>query len=369
MINLTEEQIAAIKCDDGYVLLIAGPGSGKTTVLSEDDNGNYIFQKTIKTPKGCLGEDQAIVIPTTNYPLVINDDSVAMLTQSENGVVEDSVFTIISEDIFKKFSIISNKENIKTHVHGYYIYFYWSEDDESTDIWCLDCRSLSWFKWKIPIVAKFMYESDETTNLGVETETRIVTNTSEYCLTSMGILIAGNDDTIFNEDISAYVDELEHKTFRRIPWKWKSRIQTLGTVNYLKKITSLQLIFSDKQRYARKDYNGIFTKNNTIFYSIKTYRKKSELLNGFFSSTLDGVGIQRLKIRLPKCDFAEITLSNYEEGIVNNNKLVNNYLIVEEPTEDDKFLILDEEAITDIYDRLHLVGITLKILLSEGLNG
>ena len=341
----------------------------KTTVLSEDDNGNYIFQKTIKTPKGCLGEDQAIVIPTTNYPLVINEDSVAMLTQSENGVVEDSVFTIISEDIFKKFAIIRDKENIKTHAHGYYIYFYWSEDDKSTDIWCLDCRTLSWFKWKLPIVAKFMYESDETTNLGVETETRIVTNTSEYCLTSMGILIDGNDDTIFNEDISAYVDELEHKTFRRIPWKWKSRIQTLGTVNYLKKITSLQLIFSDRQRYARKDYNGIFTKNNTIFYSIKTYRKKSELLNGFFSSTLDGVGIQRLKIRLPKCDFAEITLSNYEDGIINNNKLVNNYLIVEESTEDDKFLILDEGSITDIYDRLHLVGITLKILLSEGLNG
>ena len=35
MINLTDEQIAAITCDDGYVLLIAGPGSGKTTVLSE----------------------------------------------------------------------------------------------------------------------------------------------------------------------------------------------------------------------------------------------------------------------------------------------------------------------------------------------
>ena len=35
MINLTDEQIAAITCDDGYVLLIAAPGSGKTTVLSE----------------------------------------------------------------------------------------------------------------------------------------------------------------------------------------------------------------------------------------------------------------------------------------------------------------------------------------------
>ena len=35
MINLTEEQIIAITCEDGYVLLIAGPGSGKTTVLSE----------------------------------------------------------------------------------------------------------------------------------------------------------------------------------------------------------------------------------------------------------------------------------------------------------------------------------------------
>jgi hypothetical protein len=95
-----------------------------TTVLLEDDNNNYIFQKTIKVPKGSLGEDQVVAIPTTNYPIVINDDSVAMLTQSENGVVEDSIFTIISEDIFKSFSAIPNKENIKTHVHGYYVYFY-----------------------------------------------------------------------------------------------------------------------------------------------------------------------------------------------------------------------------------------------------
>ena len=212
-----------------------------------------------------------------------------------------------------------------------------------------------------------MYESDETTNLGVERETRLITDDSEYVLTNMGISIDGNDDSIFNEDISAYVDNLKNNNFRRIPWYWKSRIQTLGTVNYLKKITSLQLIFSDKQRYNKADKDGIFTKNNKVYYSIKTYRKKSELLDGYFESALDGVGIQRIKIRLPKCDFAEIMLSNFEDYVENSRRSTNNYMVVEKTTNDD-LLITDQDSILDIYDRLHLIGITLKILLSEGNN-
>jgi hypothetical protein len=63
-----------------------------------------------------------------------------------------------------------------------------------------------------------MYESDETTNLGVEQETRLITEDSEYVLTNVGISIDGNDDSIFNEDVSAYVDNLKNNNFRRIPW-------------------------------------------------------------------------------------------------------------------------------------------------------
>jgi hypothetical protein len=61
-----------------------------------------------------------------------------------------------------------------------------------------------------------MYESDETTNLGVETETRIVTDDSEYVLTDMGLTIEDSDDSIFSNDISAYVDSLKNNTYRRI---------------------------------------------------------------------------------------------------------------------------------------------------------
>lgn len=32
--NLTQEQISAVRCMDNYILLIAGPGTGKTTVLT-----------------------------------------------------------------------------------------------------------------------------------------------------------------------------------------------------------------------------------------------------------------------------------------------------------------------------------------------
>lgn len=333
-----------------------------TTVLLEDDNNMYSRQKTLKTPKGCLGEDQVVVMPTTNYPLVINDESISILTQSDNNVVEDSVFTVITEDIFKKFSAIKNKELIKTHVHEYYIYFYWSDDGINTKIWCLDCRTLSWFKWTLPINVKFMYESNEQISDGVETDTRLVTNDSEYVLTNSGIMIEGSDDSIFNEETSAYVDNLGANKYSRIFWFWKSRIQTLGTVNYLKKIVSLQLIFSDKQKYNKE---GIFTSTNNIYYSIKTYRKKSELLDGYVSSNIDGVGIKRIKIRLPKCDFAEIMLSNFEQGVENNTKLTSNIVL----TDESMINIQEELDINNIYDRLHLIGITLKILLSEGLNG
>ena len=336
-----------------------------TTLLSEDENGNYIWEKTLRINKGCLGEDQVINIPMTNYPLVINDDSVALVMQSGNAVVEDSIFSIVSEDIFEKFATIKNKSEIKTHVHSYYVYLYWlNDDDESTDIWCLDCRTQSWFKWSLPIRAKFMYESDETIDQGTETETRIVTDDSEYVLTNENIHIVGTDNTEFNEDINAYVDELPLSEYRRIPWEWKSRIQTLGTTNYLKKIVSLQLIFSDKTRNEK--FNG----NNQLYFAVKTYRKKSNLLDGYFTTPLNAVGIQRIKVRLPKCDFAEIILSNKNKntGQFDNITMVSTTNMSSDVSED-PMVYGSPSKINNKFDRLHLIGITLKILLSEGLNG
>jgi hypothetical protein len=141
----------------------------------------------------------------------------------------------------------------------------------------------------------------------------------------------------------------------------------LGTQNYLKKITNLQLIFSDNMR--SDVVNAVFTRNNNMFYKIKTYRKKSKMLNGNFTGHIDTVGIQRLKVRLPKCDFAEIILSNYDETAGNiellqmfsNGKIMNLDMSAEDPFE-------TKDNIQNVYDRLNLIGITFKILLSEGVS-
>jgi hypothetical protein len=148
----------------------------------------------------------------------------------------------------------------------------------------------------------------------------------------------------------------------------------------LKKITNLQLLFSDSETkdvyqdgvlsVKDRDRNE-FVKNNSLFYTIKTYRKKSKLLNGELSGYLDGVGIQRMKVRLPKCDFAEITLSNYNDksdafSII--NMFSNGEKITLDSEAEDPFINTDENAIQNTFDRLNLIGITFKVLLSEGVN-
>jgi hypothetical protein len=101
--------------------------------MSVDENELYWLYE-MKTPKGCIGEDQVVYIPTTNIPIVITDDAVCAVQQSSNNVSEDLIFTILSDNIFKLFESIHNKEQIKTHVHGNYIYLYFSDEENKTTI-------------------------------------------------------------------------------------------------------------------------------------------------------------------------------------------------------------------------------------------
>lgn len=356
IIPISNTQLAVFKTDE-------------TTIITEQD-GAWVTN-TLKTQKGTLGENQATIIPTTNVPVVINDDSISILVQSDNAVSEDSIFTIITDNIFEKFSIIKDKSKIKTHKHGSYIYF-WYVNDTSTDVWVLDCRLMEWFKWILPVKVDTMYESQTTLSDTQETETKIIVGDKEYSLTTAGLEIDNNQDE-YNEISYAYLDVLGNSQYRRIPWDWKSRINPLGTNKYLKKINNIHFTFADKMRAYNYTTNtngkkvvvdSTITKNNPIVYELKTYRKKSKFLNGDFVGELDGVGVQRIKIRMPKCDFAELTLSNYK---IDGNDILMYYGVngFSETPDSQKYI---DSGINGVYDRLNLIDITYKVLYSEGVN-
>lgn len=85
-------------------------------------------------------------------------------------------------------------------------------------------------------------------------------------------------------------------------------------------------------------YDGM-DNNLKLFYTLKTYRKKTRMLDGSYSGQLDYVGNKRLKIRAQKFDYAILELSNR----------------------------FDEETYTKTtIDKLNLTGITFKFTLSSG---
>jgi hypothetical protein len=146
----------------------------------------------------------------------------------------------------------------------------------------------------------------------------------------------------------------------------------------LKKINNIQFIFADDDRVDNSNIKteAVITKNNNMFYKIKTYRKKSKLLEGSFIGNIDSVGIQRVKVRLPKCDFADITLSNYRESSSEQSSM-SDYVemfangekfIVDLESQTDPFMFENSKNIVNAYDKLDLIGITFKILLSEGVS-
>lgn len=114
------------------------------TVTEDDETSDLYYVQTLKTELGNVPVGQTIVTSYTNNPLVINSYGIYGLGQNKNVLETDSVFYSVTDKITSKYIKIKNKQNIKTHNHRFYTYFYYSENN-ITKIWVLDNRFNAWY--------------------------------------------------------------------------------------------------------------------------------------------------------------------------------------------------------------------------------
>ena len=338
------------------------------TVTEDEETSDLYYVRTLKTELGNVPVGQTIVTSYSNNPLVINDYGIYGLGQNKNILETDSVFYSVTDKITSKYIKIKNKQNIKTHNHRFYTYFYYSEDN-ITKIWVLDNRFNAWYYWELPIPSiDYIYDKVYDLTNADEVLTYIWSGNKLYTLTTSyyGILGNGNDSNFGASDIIGYQDYLnsDKGAYKRIEWYWKTPPLILQTINYLKKIVDMSMLFADAERETMYDsvhhkliYGpGTDYRNNLeLFYDIKTYRKKSMLLNGSYKGRIDYVSNARVKPRCQKCDFAALTLYNkivkdddnitytYDNSNSDNDGYNNGY---------------------DIIDKLNLIGLTFKVVLS-----
>lgn len=338
------------------------------TVTEDDETSDLYYIQTLKTELGNVPVGQTIVTSYTNNPLVINSYGIYGLGQNKNILETDSVFYSVTDKITSKYIKIKNKQNIKTHNHRFYTYFYYSENN-ITKIWVLDNRFNAWYYWELPLSSiDYIYDKVYDLDNADEVLTYIWSGNKLYMLTTSyyGILGNGNDSNFGASDIIGYQDYLnsDKGAYKRIEWYWKTPPLILQTINYLKKIVDMSMLFADAERETMYDsihhkliYGpGTDYKNNLeLFYDIKTYRKKSMLLNSSYKGHIDYVSNARVKPRCQKCDFAALTLYNkivkdgdnitytYDNSNSDNEGYNNGY---------------------DIIDKLNLIGLTFKVVLS-----
>ena len=338
------------------------------TVTEDEETSDLYYVRTLKTELGNVPVGQTIVTSYSNNPLVINDYGIYGLGQNKNILETDSVFYSVTDKITSKYIKIKNKQNIKTHNHRFYTYFYYSEDN-ITKIWVLDNRFNAWYYWELPIPSiDYIYDKVYDLTNADEVLTYIWSGNKLYTLTTSyyGVLGNGNDSNFGASDIIGYQDYLnsDKGAYKRIEWYWKTPPLILQTINYLKKIVDMSMLFADAERetmYDSKHHKLIYgpgtdyRNNLELFYDIKTYRKKSMLLNGSYKGRIDYVSNARVKPRCQKCDFAALTLYNkivkdddnitytYDNSNSDNDGYNNGY---------------------DIIDKLNLIGLTFKVVLS-----
>lgn len=338
------------------------------TVTEDSETADLYYVQTLKTELGNVPIGQTIVTSYTNNPLVINNYGIYGLGQNKNILETDSVFYSVTDKITSKYIKIKNKQNIKTHNHRFYTYFYYSENN-ITKIWVLDNRFNAWYYWELPLSSiDYIYDKVYDLDNADEVLTYIWSGNKLYMLTTSyyGILGNGNDSNFGASDIIGYQDYLnsDKGAYKRIEWYWKTPPLILQTINYLKKIVDMSMLFADAERETMYDsihhkliYGpGTDYKNNLeLFYDIKTYRKKSMLLNSSYKGHIDYVSNARVKPRCQKCDFAALTLYNkivkdgdnitytYDNSNSDNEGYNNGY---------------------DIIDKLNLIGLTFKVVLS-----
>lgn len=338
------------------------------TVTEDSETADLYYVQTLKTELGNVPVGQTIVTSYTNNPLVINNYGIYGLGQNKNILETDSVFYSITDKITSKYIKIKNKQNIKTHNHRFYTYFYYSENN-ITKMWVLDNRFNAWYYWELPLSSiDYIYDTVYDLDNADEVLTYIWSGNKLYMLTTSyyGILGNGNDSNLGASDIIGYQDYLnsEKGAYKRIEWYWKTPPLILQTINFLKKIVDMSMLFADAERETMYDsvhhkliYGpGTDYRNNLeLFYDIKTYRKKSMLLNSSYKGHIDYVSNARVKPRCQKCDFASLTLYNkitkdgdnvtytYDNSNSDSDGYNNGY---------------------DIIDKLNLIGLTFKVVLS-----
>ena len=338
------------------------------TVTEDSETADLYYVQTLKTELGNVPVGQTIVTSYTNNPLVINNYGIYGLGQNKNILETDSVFYSITDKITSKYIKIKNKQNIKTHNHRFYTYFYYSENN-ITKMWVLDNRFNAWYYWELPLSSiDYIYDTVYDLDNADEVLTYIWSGNKLYMLTTSyyGVLGNGNDSNLGASDIIGYQDYLnsEKGAYKRIEWYWKTPPLILQTINFLKKIVDMSMLFADAERETMYDsvhhkliYGpGTDYRNNLeLFYDIKTYRKKSMLLNSSYKGHIDYVSNARVKPRCQKCDFASLTLYNkitkdgdnvtytYDNSNSDSDGYNNGY---------------------DIIDKLNLIGLTFKVVLS-----
>lgn len=232
----------------------------------------------------------------------------------------------------------------------------------------LDNRTGEWFYWTTPIKIDYMLEDTFKADNVDEQLTYVYSGNKKYSFTTTTYYLKNQDDRNQAEDIETYQDYLGNGEFFRIHWLWRSTALTLNIINYIKKLVSVSVLFADRSRELEYDVlNDKYTittpgdpDNLQLFYTFKAYRKKSKFLDSNFSGQIDYVKNLKIKPRLQKFDFLELTFTNKKEDDHGNVK----WTYQEYMPDPDNDTIPNKGL--RILDKFNLIGLTFRMTASEG---
>lgn len=332
----------------------------ETYMVTKIEGTEFYNFTSLKTSMGHIPTQQSIM-SYTNMPIIINDKGVYTISQLTNVYDSDKIFTSLSDDVAKIYKSFGEKNRIKTHNHEFYTYIYYPEE-KITKILVLDSRNLCWYYWELPIKISYIEEINNWTESYGEDITSIKSGNLTYNLVDKSYAEKNQEEHSAKEDIFTYQDRMGPGRFKRIKWKWKSHPMTLNIINNLKKLTRFGLMFADREReltyvYSDNKYElgtpGELS-NLELFYTIKTYRKKSQIFNDSYGDKIEYVASVRLKPRVNKFDYIELELSNYKEDVDGYAY----YTYSDVP--------VDNNQGFGVFDKLNLIGLTFETVLSTG---
>lgn len=268
--------------------------SDKVHLVSTNDTYKYTYTET-KTLKGNIALGQTNVTPLTEIPIHIGDDGVYGLQLTENIQSSDRSSVLLSKSINSMFTKEILK-NCKICNNSYWTYIFTPTNNAlnpSTNLYILDNRTNEWFIWNVPCYVQQAY----------------IFNGLLKVADSQGYIYRFvNTDIVqdYNAELREYYD-LDRKL---IPWRWRSQILHLGTINYRKQLLETGFIFTDT------DQNDSYGIN----YKFKVFRQMaSETGETTLENKLNYIRSVTKKSNIPKFNFIQMELYNTEE--LDHNKL------------------------------------------------